>query len=146
MDGDIIYTWIRHRIKTSIQFILQDAIYNTSTIQNNHRQDTQYKFTAQTRRHLHYVRYTERSGPFIVSSRMPPAVNAAKWATGKDKQRLITCFMKHVRRSWSQRGCEIILRTVICSTICNVRSQVPGTATVLEAQDRAEQQDICTNC
>jgi len=29
------------------------------------------------RRHLHYVQYTEETGPFIMSPRMPPALIAA---------------------------------------------------------------------
>lgn len=63
------------------------------------------------RRHLHYVNYTERSGPFILSLRKPPAVNAAdKWAAYTDKQRFA-----QVGRSWSERGCEIFLRKDICS-------------------------------
>jgi len=67
-------------------FILQVAIHNTVTIQN--KDTTEYKFSAHSQRwrHLHYVQYTERSGPFIVSPRIPPAVSAAdKWAAGMQK-------------------------------------------------------------
>ena len=95
-------TWSQHRKEWHqySSFISQAAIHNTVTIHNNQRHDdTQYKFTAHSkrRRHLHYVQYTERSGPFIVSSKMPPAV---RWAVGTDKQRLFTCYLLHVGRSW----------------------------------------------
>jgi len=56
-------------------FILQDAIQSTVNIQHNQRHnDTPHNLqhTAYRRSHLQYVKYTKRSGPFIVSPQTAP--------------------------------------------------------------------------
>jgi hypothetical protein len=100
-------------------FILQVAVHNTKQPKHN---DTENKLVAHSkrRRHLHYVQYTERSGPLIVSPRMPPAVNTPdRWAASTDKWGFCTCYVLHVGCSWSQSGCEIFLWTVMCVLLAN---------------------------
>ena len=56
--------------------------------------------------------------------------------TGEQAVRTSTGLSRVIYYMWAAAGrWEMFLRTVICSTFCKVRSQVPGTATVLEGQD-----------
>jgi hypothetical protein len=81
------------------------------------------------------LKYKEWSGPFIVFPRMMPAVSCC-WQVSSRYTNLKVCHvLLHVACSWSQRGIEIFLQTVICSTCCKVRYQAPGSAAVLEGQD-----------
>ena len=69
-------------------FILQDAMDSTVTIQNNQKHnDTPHNLphTAYRRRHLQYVKYTKRTGPFIVPPDCPRlSVVADRLAAGTD--------------------------------------------------------------
>ena len=78
-------------------FILQDSIQSTVTIQNNQkRNDTPHSLlhTAYRRRHLQYVKYTKRSGPFIVSPTDCPRLSVAadRLAAGTDTWKFVTCY------------------------------------------------------
>jgi hypothetical protein len=103
----------------SIQFLYFTS-RNTQCC-NNTQQSTQYKFTAQqTRRHLHYVQYTEQSARFIVSPRLPPAV---RWAGSTYKKRF---FSRVIYYTWDAAGgWEMFLRRVVCSNFCKLHSQAP---------------------
>jgi hypothetical protein len=95
--------WLQHRkqwhIKTTLFYKSQYAVVNNTKERHD---NTQYKFTAyRKRRHLHYIQYTQRSGPFIVSPRTPPAVTAVdRWAASTSKQTVFTCYFLHVGHSW----------------------------------------------
>ena len=77
-----LYITTAQKTMTSTQFLYftsRKTQHSNNTIQYNTMHDTEHIYcTFQPgRRHLHYVNYTERSGPFILSLRKPPAVNAA---------------------------------------------------------------------
>jgi len=112
----------------SIQFLyftIRNTVKNTKQ-----RHDTQYKFTAHSkrRRHFHYVQYTERSGPFIVS---PERRRLSLLQTVEQPVRASKGFSRVIFYMWTTAGgCEIFL-----STCCKVRHESTGTAAVLEGQD-----------
>ena len=76
-------------------FILQDAMHSTVTIQNNQRHDIPHILlhTAYRKRHSQYVKYTKRSGPFIVSPDCRRlSVAADRLAAGTDTWKFVTCY------------------------------------------------------
>ena len=118
----------------SIQFLYFTS-RNTQYCNNTFKDTmTQYKFPAHSkRRHLQYVDYTQRTGPFIVS---PECRRLSLLLTGEQPVRTSKGFSNVIYCTWAAAGgCEMFLRTVICSTFCKVSSQAPGTDEVLEGQD-----------
>jgi hypothetical protein len=102
-------------------FILQDAIHDTVTIQNNRRHNE----TVQIYCTLHkddaiYSTFNIQSSPVHLSC--PPEYRQLSvLLTGEQLVQTLTkvCHtLLHVGRSWPQHGCEIFLRRVIFSTFC----------------------------
>ena len=107
-----IYTWSQQRIQRYINTIslFYKTQNSTVTIQSNRRyNDTQHILLHNAyRRHLHlqYVKYTGRSGPFIVSPRLPPAVSCC-WQVSSRYGHLKVC---HVLYTWVAAALSAVVK------------------------------------
>ena len=98
-------------------FILQDAIHNTVTIHNNQMHDTQYKFTARSKRRRHHTRFNTQSGLVHLSCR-PEYRRLSLLLTGEQPVRTSKGLSRVIYYTWATAGrSEMFLQTVICSSL-----------------------------
>jgi hypothetical protein len=134
-------------------FILQGAIHNTVTIQNNQtHNDTQYKFTAHSKTRCHHTTFNTQSGSVRSICRVPTIHSPVRSGpvhlpcppqyrrlslllTGEQPVRTSKGFSRVIYYTWAAAGgCEMFLRTVICSTCAKYAMKAPGIVEVLQGQ------------